>query len=518
MTNNPSQVLLEFKNVGKTFGSVRANDEVSFKIKSGSIHALIGENGAGKSTIMKILFGLYEKDAGEILFNGQSFKVNSPLQAKSYGIGMVHQHFMLAGPMTALDHIFLDENLSTSAISLFQNLNRKLRLSQLEEIAKKYKMPVQWNSLVQDLSVGFQQRIEILKLLYNRADILILDEPTAVLTPQEITALFDQLRSLKKDGKTIIIITHKLKEVMALADEVTVFRAGKSVAHRNIVDTNIHELSELMVGRKLIDFKRTPKTENSKPVVLLQDITLKSGNSDPGKNALQNISFKIESGEVVGIAGIEGNGQSELIEVLLNPIKHQSNLTGKIFWNGEDITRLDARSLKEKGQSYFPEDRLKQGVLIHSDMKENFILGMHRSRLFQKFGWLLTKKIKSIADQQMKDFDVRPLDSDLLFQNFSGGNQQKFVVARELFRKPQFLIAAQPTRGVDIGAIERIHAEINGLKAKGAAVILISSDLDEVLKLSDRILVMYEGKIVGEILAKDFDEKVIGHLMLEGAR
>lgn len=512
--NVTSEVLLEFKNVSKSFGPVKANDDVSFHVRRGTIHALIGENGAGKSTIAKILFGLYQKDSGDITINGESVHFQNPREAKRAKIGMVHQHFMLADPISAIDHVLLDDVQVGSGFNLLKPLNRKKTLGALSQLSKKYGMPLNWNAKVENLSVGFQQRLELLKTLHGHADILILDEPTAVLTPQETDLLFQQIRELKQNGKTILIVTHKLKEVMAISDDITVFRHGKTVAHRKTSSTNTSELAELMVGRKTLDVRNVGLPMNQDiPSNATLEVRHLYVNSPLLQNELKDIHFSISPSEIVGIAGVEGNGQSELIQVLLHPNRFKKDSQGDIFWNQKTIFNESCRELKEKGLAYFPEDRLLQGALVGATMKENFILGLHRSRLFQKWGWLRQKNISEITAQQMKEFDVRPLSPDSIFKSFSGGNQQKFVVARELYQKPQLLIAAQPTRGVDIGAIERIHTEILDVKSKGGSVLLISSDLDELMKLSDRIVVLFEGQVRGELKSSEFDETKIGCMM-----
>jgi simple sugar transport system ATP-binding protein len=497
-----AKTLLDFRNVGKAFGDCVANTQVSFSVEEGHIHALVGENGAGKSTIMKILFGMFQKDEGEILLRGEPIHFASPLEAKRHGLGMVHQHFMLAGPMTALEHIFLDE---TKVGSLFKPLAKQRMRAQLQSLCEKYSMPVPWDQKIENLSVGFQQRIEILKLLYNQADILILDEPTAVLTPQETQALFTQLRDLRAAGKTILLITHKLKEVMSLADRVTVFRHNRTVKTLKVSETSPQELSELMVGRKL----QTLPTPSAIPSVETK-FEIKSL-SVPSLN-LRNLNIKIQRSEIVGIAGIEGNGQSELIEFLLSPIDCEVT-QGDVTYNQVSILNHSARDLKDLGISYFPEDRLHQGALLNSDLRDNFLLGLHRLPLFQKSGFLRRSQIQKHTEEQVQKFDVRPGVVSQMFRELSGGNQQKLVVAREMFRQPSFLLAAQPTRGVDIGAMERIHFEMLKMRDQGGSVLLISSDLDELMKLSDRILVMFQGQIVGEMNKSDFNEMKIGYMM-----
>ncbi len=489
--------LLEFRQVSKAFGPVMANKDVSFSVEPGSIHALVGENGAGKSTIVKILFGMYRKDSGEILFRGQPVDFSSPLIAKKKGLGMVHQHFMLAGPLSALDHIFLDEPAHNHFLSLLKPLAKRNKRAELEKLSLQYQMPVPWDECIEELSVGIQQRIEILKLLHNKADVLILDEPTAVLTPQEVQALFTQLRELRKAGKTILLITHKLKEVMSLADSVTVFRQGQVVVTKPVSQTSPVELSELMVGRKLKEFAAPSKSPSKQVALELKNLSDK-------KKGLKELDLKVHQGEIVGIAGVEGNGQSELIDILLHPRKHKE-IQGDIQWMGASLKMESAGSLKKKGFSYFPQDRLHQGVLTSATATENFILGQQYDTHFQRHHWMKWESARAITEAQMKDFDVRPANPDLRFQNFSGGNQQKLVVARELYRRPSFLLAAQPTRGVDIGAIERIHSEMIKLRDQQACILLISSDLDELMKLSDRIVVIFQGRFLGELKRENFD-------------
>ena len=472
--------LLEFKKISKAFGPVLANDQISFAVQPGSIHALVGENGAGKSTIMKILFGLYQPDSGQILLKGNPVQINSPTQSKKLGIGMIHQHFMLAGALSALDHLILDEKLEKND-SLFKPLNRQEKLKAYQQLSEQFHMPVAWDKKIEDLSVGIQQRIEILKLLNNKAEILILDEPTAVLAPQEIEKLFVQLRSLKAQGKTILIVTHKLKEVFALADSVTVFRQGKCIATKSIAQSSVSEISELMLGRKITEEKLSP---SSKKELLLEL-----------KTKALNIQFY--KGEILGIAGVEGNGQSELMNLLISPAKFK--IDGDLVWKDKSVKKFDALKMRKLGLRFLPEDRLHQGCLITADLKDNFIFGQQRSKNFQKWNFLKKKEIQNQCLKALKNFDVRPQDSNASFSKLSGGNQQKLVVARELSQEPEFLIAAQPTRGVDIGASQKIHRELIQERTRNASVVLISSELDEVLKLSDRILVMFQGKIAGEI-------------------
>lgn len=486
-----SKIAVEFKNVFKSFGHVEANKDVSFKANDGSIHAIVGENGAGKSTAVKMLFGMYRPDKGDLLLHGQRVQFKSPVDAMAAGIGMVHQHFMLAETLSALDNILLHQK--GSAFSILPRQNQKLHL---EKIAERYGFRIPLESLVSELSVGEQQRLEILKILAQDSKILILDEPTAVLTPQETLDLFQNLRMLRDEGKTIIIITHKLKEVMAVTDEVTVFRAGQVVANRKTAATSAEELAELMVGRRLnaIPEKIGPRDE-SPSVLRLQNVSAQLGN-----NSIRNINFNVRSGEILGVAGVEGNGQDVLIRTLLDRTTlNPKSLQGEVHTEG-------------KVQS-FPEDRLRFGALSQRPVYENLILGRHKEASFSRGIFLRFKQIFAHADEVLKNYDVRPQNIFLNFGALSGGNQQKIVVARALEQNPQLLIAAQPTRGVDIGAIEFIHEQLRKACQKGTGILLISSELDELMTLSDRIVVLFQGKIAGEFQRQDFDEIVLGKLM-----
>lgn len=486
--------LLEFKKVSKFFGDVRANDQVSFQVDEGSIHALVGENGAGKSTIMKILFGLYQADEGEIFLRGKILNLRSPLHAKDLGLGMIHQHFMLADNVSALDHLILEEQ---SHSGLWKKIDRKQKLQAYQKLSEQFHMPVPWEKNIEDLTVGVQQRIEILKLLNNKADILILDEPTAVLAPQEIEKFFSQIKALKAQGKTILIVTHKLKEVFAIADAVTVFRHGRSIASKKIQETSIQEISELILGQKILEQKIKP---GLKKEVLLELRSVSLENTEiSGSYYLQDLNLQIHHGEILGIAGVEGNGQSELIQLLISPTTFKNHLKGQIFWKQRLVNKFSAKKMRNQGFRFLPEDRLHHGSLLLGSVAENFLFGQQRSPHFQKWGFLKKSHLMTICLKQMKRFDVRPLLPKASFQQLSGGNQQKLVVSREIYQSPELLLAAQPTRGVDIGAGQKIHHSILAERDRGAAVILISSELDEVMKLSDRILVMYKGKIAGEI-------------------
>jgi ABC-type uncharacterized transport system ATPase subunit len=501
------EALLEFKKIGKAFGSVQANKNISFSVQKGTIHGLVGENGAGKSTLMKVLFGLYQPDEGEIHYKGKSLSHFSPIAAKKIGIGMVHQHFMLAGPVPAIDHIILDQKENQTWFrDLFFPLRRSLLLKTMEALSARFKMPVPWALKIEELPVGIQQRIEILKILNNDADLIILDEPTAVLTPQETLELFKHIRELKSHGKTIIVITHKLKEVFEIADQISVLRQGQLVFSDETKNCTIPLIAEKMVGRP-VRFEASPRDEHHRNEIALEF------KSFTFNSKLQNISFSVHQKEIVGIAGVEGNGQSELIQSIFLHKQLGSHFKGKLEILGKDALHLSTEEIRKMGVSYLPEDRLSQGVLVDSAATDNFLLGRHFESAFQKNGILRKKKLAAATAAGIKDFDVRPSNINLELKNFSGGNQQKLVVARELSRTPQVLIAGQPTRGVDIGAIEFIHDKLIDLRNSGGAILLISSDLDELMKLSDRILVIFNGMIQGELNRSQFDEKKIGEMM-----
>jgi general nucleoside transport system ATP-binding protein len=526
MVNNlePNSVpMVELRGLTKVFGPVVGNDNVSLHIEQGSIHGVIGENGAGKSTAMKMLYGIYRPDGGEILIHGRSCQWESPSDAISAGIGMVHQHFMLARPYSALDNILLGAEPSRFASIIprwLRPIDREAARMKLEGLARQYGLSVEWDSPIEKLSVGIQQRIEILKLLYREAKILILDEPTAVLTPQETNELFANLRKLRSEGKTIIIITHKLREVIEFTDRVTVFRAGRVTGEVSTRETNAQELANLMVGRKVVlQVEVPPQPELGEPILKVEALTL--GNAAVGipgadsdndviKNRLNRISFKVQSGEIVGIAGVEGNGQSELLQALLHPTDTECLSSGSIQILGRDATAMTADQIKALGVGVIPEDRHRDGLLLERPVDENFILGMQGRAPFSRAGLLDWQKIRQATARAMEEYDVRPRSLDSIASRLSGGNQQKLIISREFERDPKLLIAAQPTRGVDVGAIEFIHKKIIKARQDGAGVLLVSSELDEILTLSDRILVMYEGSIVGEFSRGECSEQDLG--------
>jgi ABC-type uncharacterized transport system ATPase subunit len=488
-----NQAFVEFQNVTKIYSGLAANDQLSFKIRKNSIHALVGENGAGKSTAMKILFGLESPDGGKILVDGKVENINSTIRARQLGLGMVHQHFILAEEHTALENVLFSET-----ISPFQILNRAKKKIEYQELSERYGFKIPWDKIVSELSVGEQQRVEILKVLQQKAKLLILDEPTAVLTPLEVVDFFENLKELKKQGYTIVLITHKLKEVLAICDTVTVIRKGRAIGTLAVAETNQDQLAEMMVGRRIQWSRRK--------LNLKQAIPQQNAQTTPAQNVPvfeipqgQPLALSINSAEIVGVAGVEGNGQAELIAKILSKTR------------GRILTVANSQGPKPIG--VFPEDRLKVGSVPKANVLENFILGYDSDPDFCRYGWLRWGEIKKIAIENLKNFDVRPLSPDLAFEQFSGGNQQKIVVARELRCQPDLILAAQPTRGVDVGAVEFIHEELLKAQERGAGIILISFDLDELLKLSTRILVLYNGKFVLELARNDFDELKIGKFM-----
>lgn len=491
---------IELRGLRKTFGATVANADISLGVRAGTIHAIIGENGAGKSTAMKMLYGMYCPDAGEIRVNGRPVQWSSPRDAIRAGIGMVHQHFMLAGPYRAIENVVLGHETPRAWVAWDEAGARR----KLERLVQENGMKVDWDAPVESLSVGEQQRLEILKLLYQDASVLILDEPTAVLTPQETDELFVQLRRLRDRGKTILIITHKLKEVMRLADCATVFRAGRVVGEREIAATSASELADLMVGRSIDLTAQAPAAKAVGAVRLrIQNLRL--------AGALRGLSLEVRAGEIVGVAGVEGNGQTELVHAIVNRRDFGSQLTGQIELDGQ---ALEVRS-SELG--LIPADRHREGLLLDRSAAENLLLGRSRERGLSHRGWLKLGVLAQLARRLFAQFDIRPQDPNLAIRGFSGGNQQKVIVARELDREPKVLIAAQPTRGVDIGAIEFIHQQIVAARDRGCAVLLVSSELDEIRALSDRIVVLYEGAIAGEFARGQADEQTLG-LRMGGSR
>ena len=498
--------ILELKNISKSFGHVQANKNINLKINRGTIHGIIGENGAGKSTLMSIVYGLYQADNGIININGKNISLKSPKDSIINGIGMVHQHFMLVENFTVIENIILGFE---GELVFGKNLEKAKK--DLENLCNTYKLNIDLNSTISDLSVGFRQRVEILKSLYRGAEILILDEPTGVLTPQEVDELFKILRSLKEEGKTIVLITHKLIEIMDLTSEVSVMRQGEIVGHTKTENTNKEKLAEMMVGRSVL--LRLDKSEVKRGDVVFKVNNL-SVKDDLDVKRVKNINLEIHSGEILGVAGVTGNGQTELLEALSGIRKVES---GEIFLNGEKISDnqnfLDPRELKEKGLAHVPEDRQRMGLVTDFKAYENLIFGYQDQSPFSKSSILKKSDIINHSKNIMKEYDVRPQSPSLKTSNFSGGNQQKLILSRELNENPKILLVGQPTRGVDIGAIEFIHQKLIDMRDKGAAILLVSVELEEVLSLSDRIIVMFDGKIVGEKENKNVTDRELGLLM-----
>src|SRR6476619_1954474 len=502
--------MLELRQITKRFGDVLANDHVDIVVKPGTIHAIVGENGAGKSTAMRIAYGFYTADSGEILVDGQVRDIKSPHDAIALGIGMVHQHFMLVETMTVAENIVLGaEPGSTVALDL------KSAASQIRQLSEEFKLAVNPNEPVEHLSVGQQQRVELLKALYRHAKLLILDEPTAVLTPLEVEEFFVILRRMREQGKTVIIITHKLSEVLAISDEVTVMRDGKVVGRVQTKDTNAAELARMMVGREVLLRVEKPEPKVDEPELVMSNLTLtKRGGSKP----INDVSFQVRKGEIVGIAGVEGNGQTELMEALAGLIE-PGNLTGEINFEGKNITRAGARSRRELGIAHIPEDRHRRGLLLDFTLAENSILGVHyRPPIAALAGGIFIDEnaVQRRASEIIQAFDVRPPNAALPARSLSGGNQQKLIIGREYRVEPKLLLVSQPTRGVDIGAIEFIHRQLVALRDAGCAILLVSAELEEVTSLSDRLLIIHEGKMVGEVDPKVATVEEIGLLMTRG--
>jgi general nucleoside transport system ATP-binding protein len=496
---------IELKGISKAFGPVQANKDISIRVMPGTIHGIIGENGAGKSTLMSILYGFYKADRGEIFIGGRKTDIPDSQAAIAAGIGMVFQHFKLVENFTVLENIILgaeDGRLLKPSLA-------KARKS-LIELANDYELNVDPDALVQDIGVGMQQRVEILKALYREADILILDEPTGVLTPAEADQLFRILGRLRSEGKTIILITHKLREIMETTDTVSVMRRGQMTATVKTSETTPAELAELMVGRKVL--LRVDKTP-AKPGKVVLDIQQLRVRDDKGVERLRGIDLQVRAGEVLGIAGVAGNGQSELLEVLGG----YKDGEGTVLLNGAPLdlagAGADGQTRRNRGVAHVPEDRQREGLIMEYQAWENTAFGYHHDPAYRRGVLMDNAAIREDTVAKMERFDVRPPDPKLAAKNFSGGNQQKIVLAREIERNPDLLLIGQPTRGVDIGAIEFIHQQIIALRDQGKAILLVSVELEEILSLSDRVAVMFDGKIMGERLPDQTDEKELGLLM-----
>ena len=501
--------MLELRNITKRFGDVLANDHVSIKVEPGTIHAIVGENGAGKSTAMRIAYGFYRADEGEILVDGQVHNIDSPHDAIALGIGMVHQHFMLVDTMTVAENIVLGAE-PGSALA-FDLAKASLEIRKLSE---EFKLAVNPNAAIEHLSVGQQQRVELLKALYRHARLLILDEPTAVLTPQEVDEFFSILRRMREQGKTVVIITHKLTEVLAISDEVTVMRDGRVVGRVQTKETSAAELARMMVGREVLLRVEKPDAKPGGAELTVQNLSVIARGATKRVN---DVSFEVRKGEILGIAGVEGNGQTELIEALAGLI-NPSQLSGKILFEDRDITQEGARLRREVGIAHIPEDRHRRGLLLEFDLAENSILGVHYRRPIVSYAGVLldNEAIRKRANDIIEGFDVRPANADLPARALSGGNQQKLIIGREFKVEPKLLLVSQPTRGVDIGAIEFIHRKLVSLRDAGCGILLVSAELEEVTSLSDRLLVIHEGRMVGEVDPKVATIEEIGLLMTRG--
>ncbi|MDR6884708.1 ABC transporter ATP-binding protein [Bacillus sp. 3255] len=499
--------VVELNGITKRFPGIVANDAISLKLMKGEIHALLGENGAGKSTLMNILFGLYQPDEGHIKVQGKEVAIDSPNRAIELGIGMVHQHFKLVQPFTVTENIILGMEPKKGL-----NVDYKTAQEKVRKLSEQYGLRVDPKAKIEDISVGMQQRVEILKTLYRGADILIFDEPTAVLTPQEISELMVIMRNLVKEGKSIILITHKLKEIMEIADTVTIIRRGKVIDSIASATANPQILAEKMVGRD-VSFKVDKKeVKVGEPVLQVKNLVVRN---QQGLAALKELNFEVRAGEVLGIAGVDGNGQSELIEALtgLRPVDR-----GQVLLAGSDITNMTPRQISEAGLSHIPEDRHKHGLVLDFSMSENMVLETYFHPAYNKGGFLSYEAIDRHAETLIKQFDVRTPSIYNKARSLSGGNQQKAIIAREIHKNPNLLIAAQPTRGLDVGAIEFVHRQLIEQRNKGKAVLLISFELDEIMNVSDRIAVIYEGQIVGEVLPQETNDQEIGLLMAGSKR
>ena len=498
--------MLELRGITKRFGGVLANDHINITVEPGTIHAIVGENGAGKSTAMRVAYGFYTADSGEILINGQRQRIQRPLDAIALGIGMVHQHFMLVDTMTVAENIVLGAESGTPLALDVEDAAARIRA-----LSQKFKISVDPHAIIETLSVGQQQRVELLKALYRDAQLLILDEPTAVLTPQEVDEFFVILRGMREQGKTIVIITHKLGEVLAISDAVTVMRDGKVVGRVETTNTSAAELARLMVGRDVLLRVDKPPASPGPVVLSVRNLSVRSGTSA----VLSGVTFDVRAGEIVGVAGVEGNGQRELIEAIAGLVA-LARVSGEIELEGRPLAGLDARTRRERGIAHIPEDRHRRGLLLEFALDENAILGVHYRPPVASGAMVNDREVRRRTADIIQRFDVRPPNPALPARALSGGNQQKLIIGRELELNPRLLLVAQPTRGVDIGAIEFIHRNLVALRDAGCAVLLVSAELEEVMSLSDRLLVIHNGRIAGEVdpaLASPAD---VGLLMTGG--
>ena len=507
MTVVPEYVI-EMLHITKEFPGIKANDDITLQLRRGEIHALLGENGAGKSTLMSVLFGLYQPDQGEIRKDGKVVKINNPNDATALHIGMVHQHFKLIDVFTVLDNIILG-----AEDTKFGFLSKKKARQKVLALSERYGLKVDLDAKIEDITVGMQQRVEILKMLYRDNEVLIFDEPTAVLTPQEIDELMKIMKGLAAEGKSILFITHKLAEIMAVADRCSVLRKGKYIGTVNTADTNQAELSRMMVGRDVqlvVDKQPAAPTD---PVLTVEDLSVKSKLYN--REAVKDVSFTVRAGEIVCIAGIDGNGQSELVHAITGLEKAAK---GKVVLRGEDVTTAPIRKRSQAGMAHIPEDRHKHGLILDNTLEQNLVLQRYYEPQFQKNGFIRFDAVRAYAENLIEQYDVRSGQGPVtVARSMSGGNQQKAIIAREIDRDLPLIIAVQPTRGLDVGAIEYIHHQLVAARDAGKAVLLVSLELDEVMNLSDRILVMYEGEIVGELDPKETTVQELG-LYMAGAK
>jgi len=501
-----SKTLLAMEEITKVFPGVRANDGVSFDLQAGEIHALVGENGAGKTTLMKILYGLQKPDSGTISLRGQATSIRNPRDAIAQGIGMVHQHFMLVPPFSVLENIILGEESHTAGV-----LRMDTPVTKIQTIMEQNGLPVELSVAVADLPVGLQQRVEILKILYRGAEILVFDEPTAVLTPQEVDELFKTFRMMKEQGKGIIFISHKLDEVLAIADRITVIRRGKVIETLQHGEATKAKIAELMVGKPvLLEIKK----QEVEPGATILEVRGLQETGERGHGVLEGVNLSVKAGEIYGIAGVEGNGQSELVQAITEPVKLNQ---GDILLQGKSILSWDVRSRRDAGIGHIPADRQRFGLLLPFSLADNLALGRHHRPPFVKGSqWIDSANIREYARRTIKTFDIRTPSEMTPAHALSGGNQQKAIVAREMSFEPILLVASQPTRGVDIGAQEFIYSQLLEARQNGKAVLLVSADLDEILSLSDRIGVMFKGRIIHELDRAEATREKIGLYMTGG--
>lgn len=502
------EYVIEMNHITKQFGQFKANDDITLKLRKGEIHALLGENGAGKSTLMSVLFGLYQPEEGEILMNGRKVNINNPNDANALGIGMVHQHFKLVHNFTVLESIVLGRETTHMGVLKMDEARKRVM-----ELSERYKFRIDPDARISDITVGMQQRVEILKMLYCDNEVLIFDEPTAVLTPQEIHELMKVMKQLVKEGKSIIFITHKLNEIKEVADRCSVLRKGRYIGTIDVATTSREAMSEMMVGRKVNFILDKQEMKAGEPVLEVKNLSVRAPHAS--KDAVHDVSFQVRKGEILCVAGIDGNGQSELVYGItgLMPIEG-----GQILLNGKDITKESIRKKCLDGMAHIPEDRHKHGLVLDYTLEENLVLQSYYSERFQNHGFLKFDAIREYAKGLIQKFDIRSGQGERsIARGMSGGNQQKAIIARELDRNPEIVIAVQPVRGLDVGAIEYIHKQLIAQRDAGKAVLLISLELDEVMNISDRILVMYEGEIVGDLVPDEITTEELG-LYMAGAK